>query len=754
MKRKYLKNFIAGTVGALMICSSAPVVYAEDSTATAPEGKIIYSSDFEDGDVSLFSKRNDSDTTVVSASTDNAVSGTKSLCASGRTKSWNGPALKLDDICEPGTAYLVSAKVMGQYYTSNTMSLQYTDASGTEHYENLANLNGNGWQEVNDIKISFSADVSNVMIYFEGGTDNIYIDDFVLKEAPKYSIQEDIPSLKDVYSDYFKIGGVATVKELAPQSTKDLILKHCNSFTAGNEMKPDALLDQNACIAMAKDGDDTNPQVTLDQARSLLDFARDNNIPMRGHVLVWHQQTPTWFFKENYDVNGDWVSKEKMLKRLENYIKNVFETLEKEYPEIDFYAYDVVNECWLDDGSQRQAGTQEEASKNSPWVKVFGDNMSFIKPAFEFAKKYAPEGTKLYYNDFNEYMPQKTDAIIKMVEEINSDGHYIDGIGMQSHLDARSGSDAFPSVNVYKKALDKFCETGLDVQVTELDVTVNDKDHFKEQAQYYSDIMDTIVAQKDHISSVTFWGTTDDMSWRASGYPLLFNEDYTAKESFYAIIDGIESTGTTTTTTKPSETTTTTTTNTTTTTPNANIPNPSLGIPVKEDITPDNFNTGFHVGDKGIIPFNSGNSVWEIMDVKVDGDAISITNSDRQSDIKFTCKKEGTVTVKVTVSSSKYNYLPRVLETTIKVNPAEEKGDTMYGDANEDGEVTLADAVLIMQSLANPDIYTLTEKGRLNADVVGNGDGISSNDALAIQMTGISLLKLEDLPLEEIPKFE
>ena len=754
MKRKYLKNLIAGTVGAVMICSSAPVVYAEDSTATAPEGKIIYSSDFEDGDVSLFSKRNDSDTTVVSASTDNAVSGTKSLCASGRTKSWNGPALKLDDICEAGTAYLVSAKVMGQYYTSNTMSLQYTDASGTEHYENLANLNGNGWQEVNDIKISFSADVSNVMIYFEGGTDNIYIDDFVLKEAPKYSIQEDIPSLKDVYSDYFKIGGVATVKELAPQSTKDLILKHCNSFTAGNEMKPDALLDQNACIAMAKDGDDTNPQVTLDQARSLLDFARDNNIPMRGHVLVWHQQTPTWFFKENYDVNGDWVSKEKMLKRLENYIKNVFETLEKEYPEIDFYAYDVVNECWLDDGSQRPAGTQEEASKNSPWVKVFGDNMSFIKPAFEFAKKYAPEGTKLYYNDFNEYMPQKTDAIIKMVEEINSDGHYIDGIGMQSHLDARSGSDAFPSVNVYKKALDKFCETGLDVQVTELDVTVNDKEHFKEQAQYYSDIMDTIVAQKDHISSVTFWGTTDDMSWRASGYPLLFNEDYTAKESFYAIIDGIESTGTTTTTTKPSETTTTTTTNTTTTTPNANIPNPSLGIPVKEDITPDNFNTGFHVGDKGIIPFNSGNSVWEIMDVKVDGDAISITNSDRQSDIKFTCKKEGTVTVKVTVSSSKYNYLPRVLETTIKVNPAEEKGDTMYGDANEDGEVTLADAVLIMQSLANPDIYTLTEKGRLNADVVGNGDGISSNDALAIQMTGISLLKLEDLPLEEIPKFE
>ncbi|MCM1505797.1 MAG: endo-1,4-beta-xylanase [Ruminococcus flavefaciens] len=652
MKNKYFKNLIAGTISAVMMCSTASAVYAEDSTATAPEGKIIYSSDFEDGDVSAFRNRNGNDTTVISASTEDAVSGTTSLCGSGRTKSWNGPALLLDDICEPGTAYLVSAKVKGQYYTSNTMSLQYTDSSGTEHYENLANFNGNGWQEVNNIKISFSDDVSNVMVYFEGGdTGNIYIDDFVLKEAPKYTIQEDIASLKDVYSGYFKIGGVATVKELAPQSTKDLILKHCNSFTAGNEMKPDALLDQNACLAMAEAGDDTNPQVTLDQARSLLEFAKENNLSMRGHVLVWHQQTPTWFFKENYDANGEWVSKEKMLIRLENYIKNVFETLEKEYPEVDFYAYDVVNECWLDDGSARQPGSQEEGSAKSPWVQVFGDNMSFIKPAFEFAKKYAPEGTKLYYNDFNEYMPQKTDAIIKMVEEINSDGHYIDGIGLQSHLDV-----SFPSVSVYKKALDKFCETGLDVQVTELDVTVsgNSEEDFKKQAQYYSDIMDTIVAQKDNVSSVTFWGTTDDMSWRASKYPLLFNEDYTAKESYYSIIDGIEPIGTTTTTTKPSETTTTTTTT----------------------------ETG----------------------------ETSSTNT-----------------------------------TT-----AEPSGDVLYGDANEDGKVTLADAVLIMQCLSNPNKYKLTETGEKNADVVGNGDGVTPKDALAIQMVDLEILKAEDLPVDDI----
>lgn len=719
MKKKHLKNIIAGTLSVMMVCSTASAVYAEDTaTDSTAESKIIYSSDFEDGDVSAFSARNSGDTTVISASDENAVSGKKSLCASGRTKTWNGPALKLDDICEAGKAYLVSAKVMGQYYTSNTFSMQYTDASGTEHYENLASLNGNGWQEINDIKISFSDDVSNVMIYFEGGTDNIYIDDFVLKEAPTHNIQQDIASLKELYSDYFKIGTAVTAKELAPQATKDLILKQFNSITAGNELKPDAILDQKACQAMAQEGNDEDPQVNLDSAKSILNFARENNIPVRGHVLIWHQQTPTWFFKENYDPNGEWVSKEKMLVRMENYIKNVFAKVEEEYSDVDFYAWDVVNECWLDDGSARPAGTQEEASKNSPWVKVFGDN-SFIKPAFEFAKKYAPEGTKLYYNDFNEYMPQKTDAIIKMVEEINSDGHYIDGIGMQSHLDARSGSDAFPSVNVYKKALDKFCETGLDIQITELDATVNDKDHFKEQAQYYSDIMDAIVAQKDKVSAVVFWGTTDDQSWRASKYPLLFNEDYTAKESFYSIIDGIESTGTTTTTTTQ---TTASTENTTTTVTTTTVVGGDQKIQKFVDFITE-------IGDNTVTFQTKGTFT---VSKPEDMEKIKAIGTGKPVSIEFLDYKDTTI---------------------MEINSLYVMGmgglEPDYGDVNEDGKISLADAVLIMQSLSNPNEYKLSLQAQINADVVGN-DGITPKDALAIQMVDLKLIDAKNFPLDDI----
>ena len=99
----------------------------------------------------------------------------------------------------------------------------------------------------------------------------------------------------------------------------------------------------------------------------------------------------------------------------------------------------------------------------------------------------------------------------------------IDGIGMQSHLDVRTGNDAFPSVAMYNKALDKYSELGLDIQITELDATVpkasGDK-YFDAQAEYYKGIVQSIYDHKDNVSALIFWGITDDKSWRAMQQPL------------------------------------------------------------------------------------------------------------------------------------------------------------------------------------------------------------------------------------------
>lgn len=542
MKKSHITKTFAAILAASIAVGTAPAVYAADGDA---EPKVVYSFDFEDGDVSAFTNRGGDDTTELSASTDDSVSGETALLASGRSESWNGPAFRLDDKLEPYTEYYISAKIKGRYYTGAMMSFQYT-VDGETKYQNLVqNLNGSDWMSVERVKVSFTDEMEGVYVYFEGGSDDLFVDDFVVEEVPAVEIEQDIPGLAQVFGNEFKVGTALVPNNLSSRSTMNLVEKHFyQSLTAGNEMKPDSVLNKAACQAYAEEtGDDTVPQISFGAAKPLLNYCRDNNVPVRIHTLVWHSQTPDWFFKENYADDGEWVSKEKMLLRMENYIKAFFEELIELYPTVDFYACDVVNEAWLEDGKPRSPGEQGSGgSQNSAWVQVFGDN-SFIEPAFTYARKYAPEGCKLYYNDYNEYMDGKMNAIIEMAKDFKEKG-IIDGIGMQSHLDARQSLDAaFPSVNMYNNALNKYSELGLDIQITELDVTTPENPSeadFKVQADYYKGIWDAIYAHKDNISAVILWGVTDDQSWRAKQYPLLFDADYKAKSAFHSIIEGYE----------------------------------------------------------------------------------------------------------------------------------------------------------------------------------------------------------------------
>ncbi len=543
MKRNIIKKAAAAAAGILLAAECTAPGYLFNVNAEGSEAKVIYSFDFEDGNFEGFSNRGGEDTTKLSISEDNAVSGSCSLMASGRTNDWNGPAFRLDTSCKPYTEYYISASVKGKWYTGATLSFQYDDPDGKTHYSNLVqNLSGPGWMSVKNVKVSFTDEMTNVFVYFEGGQDDMYIDDFTVAEVPVKPIEEDIVSLCDVFAPDFKVGTALVPSDLSSKSTMALVGKHFSgSLTAGNEMKPDSVLDHEACVAYAeKNGDDTVPQISFSAAKPFLNYCQKNGIPVRVHTLVWHSQTPDWFFKENYDAEGDWVSSEKMLARMENYIKAYFTTLTELYPDIDFYACDVVNEAWTEAGTPRSPGEQgSSGSEKSAWVKVFGDN-SFIEYAFTFARMYAPEGCKLYYNDYNEYMTEKMNAITSMAADFKKKG-IIDGVGLQSHLDVRTKiEEAFPTINVYNNALDVYSKLGLDIQITELDVTCNEQSpDFETQAKYYKGIWDSILAHKDSISAVVFWGVTDDASWRAERKPLLFDENYQAKPAFYSITDGL-----------------------------------------------------------------------------------------------------------------------------------------------------------------------------------------------------------------------
>lgn len=558
------RRFLAAAVGMTMFCTAVPVSLFTAWTADAADGAVLYSADFENG-TNDFTARGTTETFEIT--TEKVHSGSYALKVNDRSSSWNGPQLALDSMISTGTEYVVTTYATTEWYCNSlTLSLQYDDASGNTTYSNVVSQtsDGSGWVEFNS-KISFPSGSTNQYVYFECSDAGaaIYLDDFTLSEAPEVEL-EDIPALSEVYDGYFKIGTAITPSTLASKTQMKLVQKHFSgSITLGNEMKPDYVLDQEATLAyMEQTGDDNNPQINLSACAEILQYCSDNNIPVRGHTLIWHSQTPDWFFKEGFTDEGDWVSKETMIVRMENYIKNYMEALETQFPNLNLYAFDVVNEAWTDNGTPREAGSSKSEDPNSSaWVRVFGDN-SFIEYAFQFAREYAPEGCKLYYNDFNEYMPAKTNAIVEMATELKEKG-LIDGIGLQSHLDV-----SFPSVSAYRTALEKFAATGLDIQITELDVTTSDTSEagLEKQAQYYSDIFDAIVEYKDFISAVVLWGTTDDGSWRADRLPLLFNGDYTAKPAYYAIIDDVPPLGgetTTTTTTEestaPAETTTTTT---------------------------------------------------------------------------------------------------------------------------------------------------------------------------------------------------
>ncbi len=478
------------------------------------------------------------------------VDGGDCLFTEGRTSLWNGPSCNKTLVLNPGGYYKMSGwvKYTGDEWTDTqafTLNMQMQQ-DGKEQYIEIARATAAKGEWVYlEANYMIPADATNFVVYLqtaykpdasvvEQDLMDFYIDDIKAEVLPIPEAQQDIPSLKDVYEDYFILGGSCSKADLDVQAARDIIVKHYDSLTFGNNLKPDYTLDKAASQAMAAAGDDTNPQVNIDQARAQLDFCAENNIPVRGHVLVWHSQTPDWFFKENFSDDGAWVTPEEMNVRLENYIRNLMATLKEEYPTVDFYAWDVVNEAFSETGTMRDAGSNNIKNGQSAWMSVYGDS-SFINKAFEYARKYAPDGCKLFYNDYNEYTPAKRDAIYEKCMELKAEGN-IDGIGMQSHIGM-----SYPSLDLYEEAFRKYDSTGLEIHVTELDIDQksNSEADMRLLAQRYQDVFrlyKRLVDEGVNITAVVTWGISDNNSW-IGGYPNLFDADYQAKDAFYAVVD-------------------------------------------------------------------------------------------------------------------------------------------------------------------------------------------------------------------------
>ncbi len=340
-------------------------------------------------------------------------------------------------------------------------------------------------------------------------------------------------SLKELFAEHgMKVGTCLSSQMIGKDTTNQLILGQFNSVTMENSMKPDYIFNQKQSQA------DGRLVVEFNQdAIKMMDWAKENGFSMRGHTLVWYSQTPEWIFHRDFDKKSDYVDRDEMLARMEDMIRQVFEKLE-ELGYLDlFYAYDVVNEAWMEDGTMRQ----------NHWSDIIGDD--YLWYAFYYADKYAPESIDLYYNDYNEQFKTQTlfDFVNTLVDE---DGRYlIDGIGFQAHLYTSDDLDQ------YFETVDKLSETGLKIQLTELDICLGKyqaplaatEENLQAQGRFYYELINGLFERVDagsvKMDALTFWGFCDSLSWRKEYSPLLFNSSLQPKYSYYGAMQIRESAG-------------------------------------------------------------------------------------------------------------------------------------------------------------------------------------------------------------------
>lgn len=407
---------------------------------------------------------------------------------------------------------------------------------------------------------------------------------------PKPEIEKDIQDWKTSVTESLGTGSIAGTaimsSEIKDDTLMELVEKHFNAVTFGNELKPDALfnyqLDSSIKTKKINFNDSELEVPVVNDAGDSLDFSRadamadkilewnkvhpDQKIRIRGHVLVWHSQTQEWFFHENYDITQPYVNKETMNRRLEWFISSVFghyfgKAANGKYDGL-FYGWDVVNEAVIgntyrtDKVSAAESLNEIRHGNNSSWWHVYESN-EFIINAFKYANKYAPKDVELYYNDFGETDNTKCEGIVKLINDVKSaEGTRLDALGMQAHYNV----DGFSAAQ-FKSVAKKYAQAAGKVQLTELDFKASStydgtaatkESEYTKMAYCHKNLYEAIKALKEegtNVSGITVWGVIEPNSWLhsqsnlgggASGSaqcPLLFDGNYKAKPAYWAYVD-------------------------------------------------------------------------------------------------------------------------------------------------------------------------------------------------------------------------
>ena len=291
----------------------------------------------------------------------------------------------------------------------------------------------------------------------------------------------------------FRLGG-------AEGSTfRTTFTRQFNMLTAENDMKHERLQPARGTFRFAS-------------ADSLVSFAEQHGMKVRGHALVWHNQNAGWL------SSGTWT-KEQARQLLIDHITAVVTHFRGKIVE-----WDVLNEILADNGALR-AGV---------WLNAIGPE--YIELAFRTARAADP-AVGLYYNDYNiEGVNAKSDSAYKLLSDLVARGVPVTGVGFQGHFIAGQ----IPTTIAAN--IQRFAALGLKVHFTEVDIRVptpSTSGSLQTQAQNYRDVLSTCLLFPACDAFVA-WGLTDKDSWIPSVFPgqgdaLLFDGSYQPKPAFTSL---------------------------------------------------------------------------------------------------------------------------------------------------------------------------------------------------------------------------
>jgi endo-1,4-beta-xylanase len=486
---------------------------------------------------------------------ENSHSGKYSLLVR-RTEEWGDSTLEhVEKYLRPDTVYEINIGVMNKKpgSVSSNFNLDVL-RPGREVYTYTASYDfagpDSGWIKLTGwLYIGSEEDVKNLSVTVtnwnsdeEGrGYSHLgmewYIDDISIRPTNGESAIENatrLPSLKEIYKDYFLIGNNSQFINETPY--KQFNRHHFNSATTMH-VRPyspgKGMFDFDA-------HGHNNTTTAYNEA----------DIPVHGHFLLQNVSFEDYYNWLVKNPDGSLLTRAEAAETLSEYINAIMK-----YYAGKMSSWDVMNEMIYDEPGVKYKNWKDAVSTSFLWFQAFANGAKkrehgadFIETAYRLARAADP-GATLYYNENDLENQDKVTILVNMIDDINkrwlaegNDRLLIEGIGFQSH------SFLFTDPADVERTIQRFIELGLDIHISEYDVTMaehwNDfnaayltdgptREMLDKQAEVYAKTMIIYKKYSDHIKRVTIWGAVDS-DHRGSG---IFFSDYTPKPAYFALAD-------------------------------------------------------------------------------------------------------------------------------------------------------------------------------------------------------------------------